>query len=89
VGLGLLVAWVGTLQVMLDKGKDLDWFHSPVIIGLTIAAAVSFVAFVIWELTEEHPIVDLRLFGQRNFLGGTIAISIAYGVFFGNLVLLP
>ncbi|WP_322049563.1 DHA2 family efflux MFS transporter permease subunit [Paraburkholderia sp. J67] len=89
VGLGLLVAWVGTLQVMLDKGKDLDWFHSPVIIALTIAAAVSFTAFVIWELTEEHPIVDLRLFGQRNFLGGTIAISIAYGVFFGNLVLLP
>jgi DHA2 family multidrug resistance protein len=89
VGLGLFVAWVGTLQIMLDKGKDLDWFNSPVIVGLTVAALVSFAAFVIWELTEEHPIVDLRLFGQRNFLGGTIAISIAYGVFFGNLVLLP
>jgi DHA2 family multidrug resistance protein len=89
VGLGLLVAWVGALQIMLDKGRDLDWFNSPVIVGLAVAAFVSFTFFLIWELTEEHPIVDLRLFGQRNFCGGTIAISIAYGVFFGNLVLLP
>ncbi|MGF6997172.1 DHA2 family multidrug resistance protein [Paraburkholderia sp. GAS32] len=89
VGLGLLIAWVGSLQIMLDKGKDLDWFDSPVIVMLTLAALVSFAFFLIWVLTEEHPIVDLRLFSQRNFFGGTVAISIAYGVFFGNLVLLP
>ncbi|CAE6714681.1 Fatty acid resistance protein FarB [Paraburkholderia nemoris] len=89
VGLGLLIAWVASLQVMLDKGKDLDWLSSPVIVGLAITAMISFAFFLIWELTEENPIVDLRLFGQRNFLGGTIAISIAYTVFFGNLVLLP
>jgi DHA2 family multidrug resistance protein len=74
---------------MLDKGKDLDWFQSPVIVGLGITALVSFAFFLVWELTEEHPIVDLRLFRQRNFAGGTIAISVAYAVFFGNLVLLP
>ncbi|OWT73615.1 MULTISPECIES: DHA2 family efflux MFS transporter permease subunit [unclassified Achromobacter] len=89
VGLLLLITWVGALQIMLDKGRDLDWFDSGLIVGLGVTAAVSFVFFVIWELTEEHPIVDLRLFGQRNFLGGTVAISVAYGVFFGNLVLLP
>jgi len=89
VGLGLLVAWVGSLQVMLDKGKDLDWFNSPVIVVLGIVAVISFLLFLIWELTDANPIVDLRLFTQRNFLGGTVAISIAYAVFFGNLVLLP
>ncbi|ALM86160.1 DHA2 family efflux MFS transporter permease subunit [Bordetella sp. N] len=89
VGLLLLITWVAALQIMLDKGRDLDWFDSGVIVALAVTAAVSFVFFVIWELTEEHPIVDLRLFGQRNFLGGTVAISVAYGVFFGNLVLLP
>ncbi|WP_420998446.1 DHA2 family efflux MFS transporter permease subunit [Cupriavidus sp. 30B13] len=89
VGLGLLVAWVGSLQVMLDKGKDLDWFNSPVIVVLGITALLTFLLFLIWELTEENPIVNLRLFAQRNFFGGTIAISIAYAVFFGNLVLLP
>lgn len=89
VGLLSLVAWVASLQIMLDKGKDLDWFQSPVIVGLAVFAALSFAFFVIWELTEAHPIVDLRLFAGRNFLGGTVAISVAYGVFFANLVLLP
>lgn len=89
VGLGLLIVWVASLQVMLDKGRDLDWFASPTIVWLTVIAAIAFSLFVVWELTEKNPIVDLRLFGGRNFLGGTIAIAVAYGVFFGNLVLLP
>ncbi|SDG25759.1 DHA2 family efflux MFS transporter permease subunit [Paraburkholderia phenazinium] len=89
VGLLSLIAWVGSLQVMLDKGKDLDWFNSPVIIALTVFALISFVFFLIWELTEKNPIVNLRLFAGRNFLGGTVAISVAYAVFFSNLVLLP
>ncbi|TKC87696.1 DHA2 family efflux MFS transporter permease subunit [Trinickia terrae] len=89
VGLISLVAWVATLQIMLDKGKDLDWFNSPTIWVLTIVAAVSFVFFLIWELNEAKPIVDLRLFSGRNFFGGTVAISVGYAIFFANLVLLP
>ena len=89
VGLGLLIAWVASLQIMLDKGKDLDWFNSPTIVILGLSAVISFAFFLVWELTAENPIIDIRLFGQRNFLGGTVAISIAYGVFFGNFVLLP
>src|SRR5450830_1276591 len=89
VGLLSLIAWVASLQIMLDKGKDLDWFHSPVILGLGAFALVSFLFFVIWELTEKNPIIDLRLFLGRNFFGGTVAISVAYGVFFANLVILP
>ena len=89
VGLGLLITWVASLQVMLDKGKDLDWFSSPVIVILGITSLISFAFFLVWELTEKNPIVDLRLFAKRNFLGGTVAISVAYAVFFGNLVLLP
>jgi DHA2 family multidrug resistance protein len=89
VGLLSLIVWVGSLQIMLDKGKDLDWFNSPVIWALTIVALVAFLFFLIWELTEARPIVDLRLFKGRNFLGGTVAISIGYAVFFANLVILP
>jgi DHA2 family multidrug resistance protein len=89
VGLVLLIVWVASLQVMLDKGKDLDWFSSSTIIVLTITAAVGLVLFIIWELTEKNPIVDLTLFKQRNFLGGTVSIAVAYGIFFGTLVLLP
>ncbi|MGD8384979.1 MAG: DHA2 family efflux MFS transporter permease subunit [Lysobacterales bacterium] len=88
-GLGLIVVWVGALQVMLDKGNDLDWFNSPFIIALAIVAFFGFLLFLVWELTEEHPIVDLRLFKIRNFAAGTVAVSLGYCVFFGNVVLLP
>ena len=89
VGLMSLIAWVASLQIMLDKGKDLDWFNSPVICVLGVVAALSFLFFLIWEFTEKNPIVDIRLFAVRNFRGGTIAISVAYAVFFSNLVILP
>src|SRR4051812_32314952 len=89
VGLALLVLWVGSLQIMLDLGKEYDWFSSPIIVGLAVTAAAGFAFFLIWELTDAHPVVDLRLFARRNFWAGTISTSVAYGLFFGNVVLLP
>jgi DHA2 family multidrug resistance protein len=89
VGFALLVVWVGALQIMLDKGKDADWFNSPAIVALAIVTGIGFVAWLIWELTDAHPIVDLSLLGSRNFAIGTLAFCFGYGIFFGNLVLLP
>jgi len=89
VGLMLLFVWVGALQVILDKGKDLDWFNSTLIVSLTIVTVVAFSAWLIWELTEAQPIVDLSLFRLRSFSLGTIALCLGYAVFFGNIVLMP
>jgi DHA2 family multidrug resistance protein len=89
VGLGLLVIWVGTLQILLDTGKDADWFGSPAIVVEAIVSAVAFCAFLIWELTAEYPVVDLSLFKHRNFALGTIAFCLGYAVFFANVLLLP
>jgi len=89
IGLALLVIWVGALQLMLDKGKELDWFSSGEIIALAVVAVVGFIYFVVWELGDDHPVVDLTLFKGRNFTAGVISISVAYGVFFGSLVILP
>jgi DHA2 family multidrug resistance protein len=89
IGLGLLVVWVGSLQLMLDKGKELDWFASNTIVVLSVLAAISFILFVVWELTDEHPVVNIRLFFGRNFTFGCLSLSIAYGLFFGNLVIMP
>jgi DHA2 family multidrug resistance protein len=89
VGLGLLIVWVGTLQVMLDTGKDADWFSSTTIVVEAIVTAIGFIAFLIWELTEKNPIVDLSLFKSRNFALGVLAFSLGYAVFFANNLLLP
>ena len=89
IGLGLLVVWIAAMQIMLDKGKELDWFSSTQIVILAVVAVVGFVLFLIWELTDDHPVVDLRLFAGRNFTMGTVTLAIAYALFFGNVVLLP
>jgi DHA2 family multidrug resistance protein len=89
VGLALLVVWVGALQVMLDLGKNADWFNDDLIVVLTVVAAVGFVAWVIWELTDANPTVDLSLFTRRNFLIGNLAFSLGYAVFFANILILP
>ncbi|VVT20827.1 multidrug efflux system protein [Sphingomonas sp. EC-HK361] len=89
VGLILLVVWVGSLQIMLDLGKNADWFNDPMIVVLTIVAAIGFVAWVIWELTDANPTVDLTLFASRNFAIGNIAFCLGYAVFFANILILP
>jgi len=90
VGLGLLMVWVGALQIMLDKGQELDWFHSSTIVALAVIAVIVFCFFVAWELVDNpYPVVDLRLFKRRNFWTGTLALALGYGVFFGNVVVLP
>jgi len=89
VGLALLVVWIAALQMTLDLGKEYDWFSSPVIVGLAVTAAVGFAFFLAWELTDDHPVVELRLFARRNFWAGTLTTAVAYGVFFGNVVLVP
>jgi DHA2 family multidrug resistance protein len=89
VGLILLILWVGALQIMLDKGKDLDWFASATIVTLAVITGVSLVAWVIWELAEKQPMVDLSLFKSRSFSLGTLGLCLVYAVFFGNVVLMP
>jgi MFS transporter, DHA2 family, multidrug resistance protein len=89
VGLGLLVIWVGSLQIMLDTGRDADWFNSTGVVTLAIVAAIGFASWVIWELTSDSPVVELSLFANRNFTLGTLALCLGYAVFFANNLLLP
>jgi DHA2 family multidrug resistance protein len=89
IGFLLLVIWVGALQIMLDEGKDLDWFSSDEIRILCGTAVIGFLAFLIWELTEAHPIVDLRVFRHRGFAASMFVLALAFGSFFGINVLTP
>lgn len=89
VGLVLLIIFVGSLQFMLDEGQKLDWFASSEIITLLIAAIVGFIAFMIWELTEKNPIVNLQIFKSRGYSVSVITISLTFGAFFSSIVLTP
>ncbi|WP_222564062.1 DHA2 family efflux MFS transporter permease subunit [Novilysobacter antarcticus] len=89
VGLATLIIGVGALQIVLDLGNDADWFQSTRIIVLSSVAAVALAVFLIWELTDHDPIVDLKLFRHRNFATGTIAMVLAYAAFFSLSLLIP
>ncbi|RNF85109.1 DHA2 family efflux MFS transporter permease subunit [Montanilutibacter psychrotolerans] len=89
VGLITLVLGVGALQTLLDLGNEQDWFNSTEIVVLAIVSVVSLAVFLIWELTEKDPIVNLRLFRHRNFASGTIAMVLAYSAFFAIGLLVP
>jgi len=89
VGLGLLVLWVGALQIMLDEGRNKDWFASTEICVLGVTALIGLLAFLIWELTEENPIVDLRIFRHRGFVGAASTYAVGFGAFFASIVILP
>jgi len=89
VGLGLLAIGIGALQILLDRGNELDWFGSPFIVALACVSLLALACFVAWELTEEHPVVNLRLFARRNFTVGVICLMLGTMAFFGTVVVLP
>ncbi|CAG4882782.1 multidrug efflux system protein [Georgfuchsia toluolica] len=89
IGLMLLIVSVGALQIMLDKGNEMDWFESSEIVVLGLVALLGLIFFVVWELTEQHPVVDLHLFSGRNFFIGSLVFSLGYMAFFANIVILP
>jgi len=89
VGLALLIVWVGALQILLDEGRNNDWFASEEIRILAAVAAVGFVAFMIWELTEKSPIVNLRIFRSLGFSAASLTYAAGFGAFSAAVVILP
>lgn len=89
IGLTLLIIWVSALQIMLDEGKNYDWFSSSEIWALLIIAIIGFSCFMIWELTHDHPIVDMRVFRHKGYMASVLTISLAFGAFNCSIVLTP
>ena len=89
IGLGLLVLAVGALQIMLDLGRERDWFGSTFIAELAIVAFVGFVFLIVWEMFDRHPIIDLKVFRHRGFTVSVFALMFTYGAFFASLVVIP
>lgn len=88
-GLILLSLGVAALQILLDKGKDLDWFESNMIIALAIISTITLIYFGIWTYYQKYPIVDFSFLRNRNFAIGTICITLGFLIYFGTTVTLP
>jgi DHA2 family multidrug resistance protein len=89
VGFGLLCIGLGALQIALDKGQEADWFGSLWIRWMMIIAVVGIIGFIMRELVAEHPLVDLRVFRNRNFAVGVCLMMILAGILYGTTAELP
>ena len=89
IGFGLLALWLGTLQIILDKGQESDWFGSEWIRWFTALSIAAMIGFVFRELTVKHPLVELRILKNRNFAVGVALITIVVAILYGTTVELP
>jgi DHA2 family multidrug resistance protein len=89
IGLTIMIVAVGALQLMLDMGKEHDWFESSLIVTLGIVAVIGIAVFIIWEMGEKHPIVNLRVFRHRGYTTAVVVIAAGFGAMFGANVLTP
>ena len=89
VGLGLITLAIASLQIVLDKGQEADWFGSSWITATAILAAYAFLIWIVWEWHHPNPVVDIRLFRRRNF-ATAMFFSFAVGiVLFGTTFMIP
>lgn len=89
IGFGLMAVGLAALQLVLDKGQEEEWFASSFIFWLTVLSIAAIVAFVIWELRSDEPIVNLRILGNRNFAVGTMLMTAMGVVLYATIALLP
>ncbi len=89
VGFGLVALGLGSLEYVLDKGQEDDWFHAGGIVFFSVVAAAALLAFVLWEWRQEHPVVEVRLFRNRSFAAANLMMLVLGMALFGSTVLLP
>jgi DHA2 family multidrug resistance protein len=89
LGFLVLAIWLGTLQTVLNKGQDEDWFNSNFICWLSVISITAFVAFVVREFSTREPLANLRVFADRNFLFSNILMSIIFFLLYGIMNLQP
>jgi DHA2 family multidrug resistance protein len=89
IGIGLIALGLGCLQIMLDRGEDLDWFGSNVILVFGVLAALGIGSAIAWLLVADKPVVDIRVFKDRNFALGTVMIFAMAAVLYSSAVLIP
>jgi DHA2 family multidrug resistance protein len=89
VGFVLVAAFLGALEILLDRGLEDDWFGSSTIIAFAIICGLAFLLMIPWEITRKNPVVDIRMLGTRQF-GSSFIVMLATGaILFATTQFLP
>ena len=89
LGIALLIAAVGSLQFILEKGQEEDWFSSSLITTLSVICFFGFYFFIWREMVYKHPVVDLRVLKNRNLsIGSILSFVLGFGLF-GSTFIIP
>lgn len=89
IGFLSLIIWIVSLQIILDKGQEADWFNSAWVCQLTFVSFTSMVFFIIRELKFKDSIIDLKVFTDRNYAIGTILSTFLGAILYSTLAILP
>jgi DHA2 family multidrug resistance protein len=89
LGFGLMAIGLGALQLLLDKGQEADWFEANWICCLAVVSALALAGFIVRELTDREPIVQLRVLANRNFRVGTLLTGLFGVILYGVTAMLP
>ena len=88
-GYGSIVLALGCMQVVLDKGQQYNWFDTTWVCWTTAVCVFAFVFFYVWELEYKYPVIDIRVFKDKNFLIGTFVSSFINIMLYSTLLLVP
>jgi len=89
IGVALIALGIGSLQIMLDRGEDNDWFADPMIRAFGILAAIGLIGAAVWLTMAKNPVVNLRVLGDRNFALGSLMIFMIGAILYSSAVLIP
>lgn len=89
VGFAFLITWLVTLQVVLDKGQNADWFNAQWICWVSGVSVFAMLAFIISQIVNPKSLIDIKVFKDRNFASGTILLFLINAVMYGSIVIMP
>ncbi len=89
IGFALLAVWLGTMQIVLDKGQEADWLGAIWVRWFTLVSVLCFIGFLWWEMECDHPLVDLKVFKNRNFAVGLVLMTTLAAILYGTTAQLP
>lgn len=88
-GFAFLIIWLVSLQVVLDKGQNADWFNTPWVCWTFAASMFSMIFFIVSQIINKKSLIDLSVFKDKNFIFGTFLLMVVMSVLYASIAIMP